>query len=248
VTYVDFYVHLKTDDEVQFYAQFDKDIGGVETSLSHGNDTEKSVKLQGLYMPPVGSEDYQLVRERVWNGEGKIDGDDEFSYMLQSIDFWRLTFRKSGFDEMGFATMSIEANASTFQWESELLDETFFSFTSWAFRGKSRVDEPEPKTLFYDSYLGRFMDEVGHARPDTSLHNRPPSPGQLVIALHREDDVPYWYDGMADDHRLKQFRKVLDKPVIYVFRDENGNRHRVQIGFDDPTSPDSRNRLVYLPV
>lgn len=243
-TYADRYLYLKTDSSVEFYAQFRASTGAIMRSTSVDDPINESITVKGVTPPAVVRDDYTFERKRVWNGEGKIVDDDDFSYMLQSIDFWKLSFLKSGYEPAGFSTLRVEANTSSIQWEAELLDETFFSCTGYVFQPKERTAlVPAPTALSFDPYLLAMMEEVEHAQPDSSFHSNPPQPGELIVSLHRESDVKYWYDGMGGVNPMKKFRAVLDRPMVYNLRDENGNRHRMQIGFKDSSLPGSRNEL-----
>lgn len=243
-TYADRYLYLKTDSAVEFYAQFRASTGAIMRSTSLDDPINESITVKGVTPPAVVRDDYSFERKRVWNGEGKIVDDDDFSYMLQSIDFWKLSFLKSGYEPAGFSTLRVEANTSSIQWEAELLDETFFSCTGYVFQPKERTAlVPAPTALSFDPYLLAMMEEVEHAQPDSSFHSNPPQPGELIVSLHRESDVKYWYDGMGGVNPMKKFRAVLDRPMVYNLRDENGNRHRMQIGFKDSSLPGSRNEL-----
>lgn len=244
VTYSDLYVHIKNHDQaLELYAEFVARDNRVMTSLEYGEDATESVTVKGVLPPAIGLGDYTFERNRVWHEGGQPDGDDDFSYIPRSIDFWTLAFRKGNFDASGFATLKVENNTSTIQWESELLDETYFSNTTFALYPKHRLDPPSPTEMSFDPYLGALMHEVGHAPPDTDFHSYPPSPGELTVGLQRLDDVTYWYDGQAHDNKAKLFRKRLDKPVLFTMLDENGTRHRVQIGFKDPSLEGSRDQL-----
>ncbi len=247
VTRVDIYLHLRMDQHAEFYAQFDSHHDYPVSSLNHGEDGDTTVEVWGVQVPSVDIDEYAFVRTRVWNGVGSIEPDDDFSYMLQSIDFWKLSYRRAGYEPAGFSTVRAEGNTSTIQWESELLDETFFSSTGWALSPKTRLNEPEPTGLSYDPYLGALMREVGHAEPDTRFHNNGPARGELIVSVHRQDDVKYWYDGQAGDDFRKKYRAILDPHMVFVLRDENGNRHRLQVGFLDPSQPNSRNQLILIP-
>lgn len=244
ISYADLYLHLKdTDEPLELYAQFVSKDGRVMRSLDYGNDPTQSIHVQGVMPPSVGLADYEFERKRVWSSGGQPDGDDDFSYIPRSIDFWTLAYRKGGFDTAGFATLKVESNTSTIQWESELLDELYYSQTTYAFSPKHRLQVAPPTEMSFDPYLAALMHEIQHAPPNVELHSNPPSPGELLVGLQRLDDVTYWYDGQAHDNKAKMFRKMLDKPVRYTLLDENGNRHYVQIGFQDPSLNGSRNLL-----
>lgn len=58
--------------------------------------------------------------------------------------------------------------------------------------------------------------------------------------------MTYWYDGQAHDNKAKLFRRRLDPPVLYKMLDENGNRHDLQIGFQNPSMDGSRNTLLLI--
>lgn len=245
-TYADRYLYLRTDSSVEFYAQFRASNGAIMRS-TEVDGVNPSITVKGVTPPSISRDDYKFERQRVWNGEGKVVEDDDFTYMLQSIDFWRLSFLKSGYEPAGFTTLRIEENTSSIQWESELLDETFFSCSGYVFHPKQRLSQvPTPAELSFDPYLLAMMDELDHVQPDRSLHSKPPQPGELIVSLHRESDVTYWYDGMGGINPAKRFRAVLDRPIVYDMRDENGNRHRLQVGFKSPTLPGSRNEFDLL--
>lgn len=246
VTYIDLYVHMKTDETQEFYAVFESHKGETISSRVHGDDVFDTVSIKCVPPPAVGLEDYTFERDRIWYEGGQPDENDDFSYIPRSLDFWTLAYRRSGFDPAGFATLRIERNSSSIQWESELLDETYFSYLSWIFSPKHRQSPPAPKELSHDPYLAALFHEVGHAPPSTDLHQTPPQPGELVVALRRLDDMTYWYDGQAHDNKAKLFRRRLDPPVLYKMLDENGNRHDLQIGFQNPSMDGSRNTLLLI--
>ena len=80
---------------------------------------------------------------------------------------------------------------------------------------------------------------------DTALQEgMKPANGELIISLHRVPDMPFWHDGKAGGDEKKMFRKLLDRPLILVLLDQEGNRHRVQVKFPSASESDSRNALV----
>ncbi|MNG10205.1 hypothetical protein D3C84_936610 [compost metagenome] len=150
---------------------------------------------------------------------------------------------------MGFATLLIEQNISTIQWESELLAETYFSHTGYAFNPANyeNSDSPVPKGVSFDLYLRNLMKEKRKLLKTSFEGHAQPSPGQLIVSLYRTDDMEYWYDGLANGNVHRLYRKLLDPGIVFVMLDEDGNRHRLLIGFAPPTTADSRNRLVLSP-
>jgi len=252
VTYRQLYVHMGAQTTGRFFARFTGDDNQVY------NSTDKMVEgsiveLTGVRVPVpdtvVGpGRHYDISRERVWNGEGESDGDDEFTYLLSSQDYWRILYQRGGFTPVPFATLRIEANVSTIRWESEQMDETFFSFTGYAFHpflaDFSGIDQ-RPTRLSFDPYLRSLVRAVAGPAPREVLEpGREPSPGELIVSLERSADMPYWYDGMAEHKPHRMFRALLDGPVTFVLLDMEGNRHRLRVAFQPSTLVDARNYLT----
>jgi hypothetical protein len=239
----DLYIHLSSPVTPEFFAQFTDRSNQVWDSMGIG--TDDTIVVQGVAVPTPAQDDYLFAFDRAWDGEGDTVGDDIFSYRLESTDFWELSYRRAA-----FSSLKIDGNTSTIQYESELLNETFCSCTGWAFIPVDhRRQIPATVTgLSFDPYLVALFRAVSHAAPDDGFHERPPSPGDLRVSNHRLADLQYWYDGMAAGDELRQFRRVLNGPVKYILRDEDGNRHSLQIGYASNTLPDSRNELVMVRV
>ena len=251
--YRELYIHMAVEGTQTFFARFQ---ANGATYSSGGLDVgEVSVRA---VLPSAPTEaDYRLERERVAqdpNGHDEPNDPnnpnrDVFSYYLWSTDYWRLSYRRLGAYPVRFSTLQIEKNISTMQWESELIEETFFSYTCYAFypANGANSDSPAPEGLSFDVYLRQLLKETGKVLSGAFEGGSKPSAGELLISLHRAHDVKFWYDGMAggDVHRL--YRKILDPAIIFVLLDEDGNRHRLQVGFAPPSTADSRNRLVLLP-
>lgn len=251
--YRELYIHIAAEGTQTFFARFQ---ANGATFSSDGLATGE-VTVRGMLPSAPTEADYRLERERVaQDPKGHDEPDDPnnpnrdvFSYYLWSTDYWRLSYRRLGAYPVRFSTLQIEKNISTMQWESELLDETFFSYACHAFypANGANSDSPAPEGLSFDVYLRNLFKETGKVLSGAFEGGAKPSPGELLISLHRAHDVKFWYDGMAggDVHRL--YRKLLDPAIIFVLLDEDGNRHRLQIGFAPPSTADSRNRLVLLP-
>jgi hypothetical protein len=252
------WLHVAAEGSFTFYAKFKSDDGRTWDSLKVSGITEGGqVTVSGIKAPTVIRDNYQLVRDRAATGDG-WDGPPDipsypnpFDYWLDTVDYWRLSYRRLNTYPVNFMTLTIESNISTIQWESEFLEETFFSYTGYAFypaRSFGNVPKP-PSGLSFDIYFRGMVTEVADVGMiDTELVDiKRPSPGELIVSLHRVANMPYWYDGKAGSNPNKQFRKKLDPGVYFVLLDEEGNRHRLLIGFDAPTNEDSRNRLVFNP-
>ncbi len=249
--YVNFYLLLAAPISREFYAVFEDIHGRVHKSTEKGGADQQTIRIHGEPLSNKELDNYHFTRERVWNGNEAPDipgqEPDPFDYILTSIDFWLLNYRRESMVSVGFATVQIEGHSSTIRWESELIDEIFFSHTGYAFNPINHlVDEKPPTALSFDPYFTALNVAVAHQPPDDGFHSHPPSPGQLLVSLHRLADMTYWYDGMAGGKENMNFREQLDAPVIYVLRDEEGTRHRLQIGFKDASISGSRNELVLI--
>lgn len=248
--YREVYVHMAIQGAHTFYAQFTGD-DNVEYDSKDIVIENHEVELTGVKVPtpdPVSGpgRDYDLVRKRAFNGPGHTEGEDQFSFYMSSVDYWHLSYRRLGTYLIPFATLKIEQNVSTIQWESEQIDETSFSYTGYGFYPTrfANSDAP-PAQLSFDPYFKAFVKQVD-ASPIRSAFEpgMGPAPGELIVSLHRDSNTPFWDDDMAGGNKNKLYRALLDPPVTYVLLDAEGNRHRLQIGFAPPTLPDSRNTLL----
>ncbi|OCR24120.1 hypothetical protein AFK24_15250 [Pseudomonas syringae] len=246
--YRELYVHMAVEGSRTFYAEFQADDGTTWRSDSNiGGEGELTVL--GVKPPVLNAAHYELVRDRAFNGQGNDgppENPDPFSYYLDSVDYWHLSYMRLGTYPVLFATLRVENNTSTIQWESEYCEETFFSYTGYAFYpAPYRANNAPPDGLSFDIYYRALLSVSSLDEVDRSIvSGKEPSPGELIVSLHRVPDMKYWHDGLAGGDELKKFRRILDRPVVFVLLDEEGNRHRVQIGFDAPTIDDSRNRLM----
>lgn len=246
--YKELYVHMAVEGGRTFYAEFRADNGTVWRS-DEDVGGEGEITIQGV-RPPVKDvhSDYEFKRDRSFNGQGNSgpNGDDDFNYYLDSVDYWHLSYRKLGAYPVIFATLEVEGNITTIQWESEHLEEKFFSYTGFAFYpARFRGSDVPPAGLSFDIYYRSLLNVLHQPSVSQEFHGgKQPSPGELIVSLHRVATMPYWHDGMANGDRHRLFREVLDPPVTFVLLDEEGNRHRLQIGFEDSSKDDSRNLLI----
>ncbi|MCJ8205296.1 hypothetical protein [Pseudomonas sp. RGM2987] len=251
VRYRQLYIQVAREGSHTFFARFDSPYGTHNSTDDRGENHE--VTVQGIRPAAPALSHYEFKRERKTTDD---DGHDEppsqtnpewdyFSYYRQSLDYWYLSYSRRGIDPILFSTLLIENNISTIQWESELIDETYFSYTGYAFNPANfeNSDSPAPEGLSFDPYLWGMMR--GYQKDlKTSFDGEPPGQGELVISLHRTDDVEYWYDGRAGGDKRKLYRQKLDPAVHLVLLDEEGNRHSLAVAFESPTREDSRNKLV----
>jgi len=250
VRYRELWIHMAVEGSRSFYAQFDSH-NGTHNSTDQGDGPE--VIVQGIRPLPPGLGFYEFKRDRVWQDpDGRdelIEGSndyDYFSYYRQSIDYWRLSYRRLGMYPVLFATSLIEDNLSTIQWESELINERYFSYTGYAFNAANYEDRDSlaPKGLSFDPYFWRLAKDYKRKLDTSFPPSKEPSPGEMIVSLHRTDDMKYWYDRLAGDDAYKLYRKHLDPGMRFLLMDEEGNRHSLSVAFEPYSIEDSRNSIT----
>lgn len=250
--FIELYIHMAVEGTRTFYAEFQSANGATWRSIDKKTPPYE-IEVTGVQRLPVIDSEYNFDRARVVQDPLGYDDEpspeypegDKFSFYSYSVDFWYLDYRRAGVP-VGFATMSVENNVSSIQWESNQIDETFCSYSGCAFNpaNYTNTDSPAPEKLSFDPYLWALMRSTDTTKLDTSFRGgSPPAPGQLMVSLHRVNDMPYWYDKMAGDDPYKKYRARLDPAMIYLLLDEEGNRHKLRIGFAPNTITDSRNKF-----
>ncbi|HDS1735571.1 hypothetical protein [Pseudomonas sp. BP8] len=233
-----FYLQSAKAGQGEFYVKFTKSDGREFSSQSK----QFTVKVSSDAPPVRAASNYKLDRKRVFNGRGEKIKDDEFSYYLESIDYWTLTYEHQ-LMPVKFKTCKIEGASSSVRWESEQFEETFFSYLGVAFNPVSGEEAVAPSRLALDGYLLALAKEQKFTLKEDFISGQAPDPGDLLISLHRVDNMPYWHDSMAKGDDTKAYRNHLDAPLKFELRDINGNLHRVQISFLPPSVDDNRNTL-----
>ncbi|MFT0521580.1 hypothetical protein [Pseudomonas faucium] len=241
------YIQSSRAGTEEFYAKFQDDTNAWWDS----RDSQGFATIRAVEPPTAGPDNYTLTRERVHNGRGRIHDPgnglppDEFSYMLDSIDYWRLSYQQS-LRTIRFATLRLEGAAASVRWESEQVDETFFSYLLCGFNGLPAPGEPAPgPELKDDAMLTAMSGELSYDKIQREfVSTKEPGPGEVLFALHRIDDMPYWYDGKAGEDESRHYRASLDQPLMLVLYDQQGTRHRLQVGFPPPSVVDSRNEVI----
>lgn len=251
VRYLDLYVHLATEGNVTFYAQFTKSDGTVWRSIDQ-DWTDNEIEVRGIpHTPNPANYTFEVTRiAQDPNGRDDVASDlyprgDKYSYYRWSDDFWHLSYTRMNLP-VGFAVMRAEDNASTVQYESDQVHESFWTYTGWVITPATRpnvIVEP-PTTVTFDTWLWAMIGALKPGTLDATFQSAgPPSPGVLRVSMHRRDEMPYWSDKMADGDPYKMYRAHLDKNVVFIGHDEEGNFHRITIGFRDKSLTDSRNFL-----
>ncbi|MEB0207280.1 hypothetical protein [Pseudomonas sp. CCC3.1] len=246
----DVYIHCNSQGTRTLAARFKKDNGQSFRSEDHGTGNT-TVRLTAVNVPTPALTDYGFVGKRVFNGEGAegYSDEDEFSYVLDSIDYWALGYKRLGLYPKRFVSVEFEDNVSLIRWESEQRDEVFLSYTGYVFYPAPYYDiNDKPTMIVYDSALSAFaLRRQSKLNTMLSEADAPVSPGQLVITLNREANIPYFTSipGVANGDALdNETREHLSKVLKVLLFDVEGNRHRLQISFESTTLPDSRNKLL----
>lgn len=253
------YIQFAASGSNTFYARFQ----GAGNRTFNSNDQKEpnfEVTVHGeTFLPSDPDPDpnrslYKFKRDRVAQdpkGHDHPPGNDYpewdyFSYYLWSTDYWRLTYTSGDGKIIEFVSASILENISTIQWESELLKETFFSYTGCAFNPANFEggDSPRPEGLSFDPYLWGLMREKDKVLATSFVAGREPAAGEFVFSLHRVHDMSYWYDGEANGDKTKLFRQYLDPGIKLTLLDIDGNRHSLQVSFDIKENESSRDKLV----
>ena len=254
----------------EFVAQFTDAIGQRHTSKP---ETNGMVKITAI-TPPQGTElVYSLDRHRPAGAEfplgcgSSLGNEDAFSNCLTSLDYWKLSYKPSSdAEEVRFVECVFETDGelptpllSLARWESEVMDERYFSYTGYTFRKKlpaGETDDEHWKTLTYDPWLHWLARLREHPLEATLRPGEEPQPGHLWLALYRVNNFRFWFDKeqeyQADPHELKTFTARFGnvhwdtdnwwstpRRLHLALVDQFGNSHRVSIGFIQ----NSRNEL-----
>lgn len=250
---------------VEFLATFTDSIGRVHTSSP---DSDGQVSITTVEPAKETREAYNLSRQRPPGSEYpsnctvSADGVvDPFRQCLTSLDYWQLSYQpRSGVSEVLFLDCTFEAEEplrtaqlSLLRWESELMEETYCTYTGYTFRPRllpGETDNQQWKTLTYDPWLQWLARLRKHSLSPVLEPNQEPAPGHLWLALYRVNNFPFWFDNEAeftsDPHPLKTFTArfgTVDwdtwtstpRPLRVSLIDQFGNRHRLEIGFNTDT-------------
>jgi hypothetical protein len=237
-----FYLQSTVAGTVELYAKFTKDTGGEWDS----RDKSSKPTVTSLAPPNFARSEYELTRERVFNEPPPPTPPpgypvEEFAFCDESIDYWTLSCVHLGVP-VNFRTCTISA-ASAVRWESEQLNETYFSYLAYAF---NPIGGESPTQLTIDGRLLAMAEEVEYEGLKADfVDQKGPGKGQLMISLHRVPNMKYWHDAKGKGSIHRQYRKTLDEPLLVELFDEDGNLHRLRIDFKGRTVADHRNLLEF---
>ena len=240
----------KTDGQIQtrtFYVRITDTAGTPHSSLVANNPDAGKVFIKALPVPQLTKESYSFTKTRVLT-EGDVVVDPQrptneapsYDYNYRTTDYYAVAyvngqFKFANFDYTDPKLTRKDINQSTIQWESDVLEETMFSYTGSAFIPPA--GQP-PKYLTFDPTLLSINKILENKLPTLEIDTAyRPSAGQLLVSLHRTDDVSYLL--RSDAKRIK-----LYKGVDFDFRDVYGNFHGIKIAFPDASNENSRNDLI----
>ncbi|MEB3438007.1 hypothetical protein U8291_13380 [Pseudomonas sp. A2] len=232
---VTFFVNALEAEVRKFKAKFqDHNNGWHYSDLKEG--APGVLELQGVQVSPPNIDDYKFEPKRVYTHDGSNHSNgDFFNYWHYTTDYWVL--RAPGLE---FVRARL-AYASMMKWESELIDETYCSYTGFAFIPRRDPDSVSPPSgITYGAELELLVHEekVKFEGLDYGFKNHESvSTGTLLLSLDRVPNLKYWVD---TEHT--EYRKVLDRPLLVTLTDNYGNAHHLRITFKGGV--DSRNQLV----
>lgn len=234
---VTFYVNATEAEVRRFKAKFQDHRNGWH--YSEIQDQVKGViELEGVTVPPVNLGNYVFESKRVatQGGFDHLSG-DTFNYWHYTTDYWRLSGR-----QMQFASLRFD-NAAMVRWESEQLNETYCSYTGFAFKPRRHPDAaPASSGIQYGAELELMLleERVVFSDLDRSFKGQESvTEGTLLLSLDRVPNLNYWHysNGDTDNYRL-----ALDKALSFTLIDSYGSAHKLRITFGG--GADSRNTLL----
>lgn len=252
ISKIDIYLHTRerANNVKTFHAKFQKDNPPRwcnSTEITDGNDT---IAITPLAIPQFKQEDYTFKRVRVDGGSGGPydpgePDDDDFDFHLRTVDYWKLKyvgdFTLPGTDFLTLEFVSVDPNdghksisTSSIRWESEQLAETMFSWTGYIFKDPQK-QVPLGKVEFDNA----LKDVVKNQSLDIEVDQGEIEEGELVISLHRSDQIPYIRRG-------DQSRDKLSRDLAVKLFDKRGTAHIRRISFLPSSTVGDRNRLRHL--
>ncbi|UFH48279.1 hypothetical protein [Pseudomonas sp. KNUC1026] len=256
-----------------------------DTNITYTSNptAEGLVSITGIAPPAMVKDSYQLVRQRPPGmaepaGCEIFDGnrEDPFSHCLKSLDYWVLSYQPvSSVSEVRFKEFYFEAQndgaatelqrcarESLVRWQSEAMEEIFFSYTGYVFWPDGANETPESLKIKYDPWLAWLARTRNFELPEKLTGSDGYSAGHLLIALHRTWPFKFWFDDEEEDVEApEQFKKFTARfglvnkpegggwtstpyPLKAVLTDVQGNRHRLNISWKSG----SRNELEVDPM
>ncbi|MFI8557887.1 hypothetical protein E2H86_23895 [Pseudomonas putida] len=232
------YVQTLEAEVLNIRAKFQDHYNGWRTS-SDLDEEAGEVQVEGKELPLPDLANYfwgeQGSGKRVEEKNGSNVGEDRFNYWHYTTDYYVLRSAYFQFVHVIFNTCSM------IKWESEQEDETFCSYTGYAFTPRRNSDMPAaPKGVEYEGALQMLTieEKVNFGELDYGFKGQEAvATGQLLVTLDRVSTMNYWQDsGSVENHRA-----ILDQAMEFTLIDNFGTKHPLRVTFGG--GEDGRNIL-----
>ena len=197
---------------------------------------------------------------RVWTGDlptlaapnvgGLHAGEDPNDYHFNTIDYWAVNINKTYHPEhrqfliAQLISDSIEEpiHLSMLEWESEAYGEMMASFTGLIFYNLGRVKPPSDKLKEkFDGALKVIAPglDLNTYYSESHVHS-----GDLIITLHRRDNLEYRYADRDDPIVVAALAKIRNSLIKLRVVDNFGDLHYFKFGFPNRGFVDHRNTVI----
>ena len=228
---VTIYVHCREAETIWIRAKFqDHNRGWRESQdvdLQNGE-----IQLDGIRVPESSLENFNwgTTGKRVASKDGEDYEGDRFNYWHSTTDYWYLSGRGIKFVDVKFESSSM------IKWESEQLDETFASYTGFAFKPLRAEEAPAiPPGVNYQAEMELLSKEeaVNFSGLDYAFKGQEEvSAGEILITLDRTSSMLFW-----DDYAGTNYREVLKESMKFTVIDNYGNVHKLRLLFSGESDP-----------
>lgn len=224
------YVHTRAINPETFHARFVDEWGGEHNSNDRSSQPPYVIELVPQGWRGAEARDYAFVPKRVAGGGNNPPLQDDYDYFLTTTDYWYLEYTSKDGRTVRFVRCEFVENQSLIQWESRRINETMFSYTGYIFNDQQ--GKQDPRVMKYDLRLAKLISK---SLNDSIVTTEEVGEGQLLISLFRTDDVRYVGSAVA---------AALEQPLRVDLLDQDGNLHRLNLGFAGMEGADSRNTLL----
>ncbi|NBA97401.1 hypothetical protein [Pseudomonas sp. R5(2019)] len=236
---IDTYIHTRANASERLYAALTRD-DNKEFASNADNSARGVIEVIPVPIPTFEDGLYTFTRRRMGKPPANKQTDEnwDFDWVLDSVDYWTLTFRPKEFVIVEFLPTSLASSGpptSIIRWESEQYEEAMFSYLGWLF--KSTVpEESKLGTVGFDYVLESI---IGKQRMTQAAEDSAVAFGSVVFVLNRSSSTPYVPRGALARNKMDKFLKLLA-------RDKQGNPHHRVISFETAGTPYHRDKLVHI--
>ncbi|WP_434656391.1 hypothetical protein J3P96_07690 [Pseudomonas sp. R3-56] len=219
-----------TSEVTRFYASFESS-QGVPYRSDKLSPEVGIVTLKPVPPPTPTIDHYEIRRKRVEGGGGSdSEGDDDFDLYLNTTDYWDLSYMREGRVGVNFQAAEVRGKyLSMVQWESQVNNETMFSYTGYGYNHPLKKDDEN--VMRYDPLL---IDKLAQQPKPEMVQGQSLDEGGFRVGLFRRD---HYANVRRDAHEPLH---VMEKTPLEVYLTDNeGNHHALSIGF----RAGDRNRL-----